>query len=194
MPTPVVVTQPAEEPLTLEEAKAHCKVHPDVTADDDYITRLLTSCRSHTESRLRRAFVETEFRLSFDGFPTSRDIELFPAQVTEVSAVTYFDANGDPQTLDAEQYVVDTDNAPGRIVLLPDYCWPSTQCGRPNSVSITFTAGYGEDGDAVPANVKQAIGLLLAHHYDNRSAVEIGTIATEVPLAYEALIAAERWC
>jgi hypothetical protein len=40
----------------------------------------------------------------------------------------------------------------------------------------------------VPAELRQAVALLVGHWYQNREAVITGTIATEVDLAYRSLV------
>jgi hypothetical protein len=47
----------------------------------------------------------------------------------------------------------------------------------PNAVQIHFTAGYGNDGKAAPASMRQAIRLLVADAYFNREPVVAGMFA-----------------
>nr|MBP6771228.1 head-tail connector protein [Reyranella sp.] len=50
-----VVTAPAIEPITLTEAKLHCKV--DLSTDDDLITALIVAAREEIERRTWRALI-----------------------------------------------------------------------------------------------------------------------------------------
>ena len=45
-----LITAPAEEPVSLTEAKTHLRV--DTSADDTYIARLITSARAHVEEAI----------------------------------------------------------------------------------------------------------------------------------------------
>ena len=63
----VVVTPPASEPLTLDEAKLHLRVTTD--DDDDHISRCISAARQHAEVFLNRALLTTTFRLRADSFP-----------------------------------------------------------------------------------------------------------------------------
>lgn len=40
----------------------------------------------------------------------------------------------------------------------------------------------------IPDDVKTAILMLMAHLFDNREAINVGNIVTQVPLGYEALL------
>jgi uncharacterized phiE125 gp8 family phage protein len=43
---------------------------------------------------------------------------------------------------------------------------------RGGHAEIRFTAGFGPSWDAVPADLRQAVFLLAAHFFDNRSETE----------------------
>jgi uncharacterized phiE125 gp8 family phage protein len=47
-----------------------------------------------------------------------------------------------------------------------------------NGVIIQYTAGYGDEANAVPESVKNAIYLYCTHMYENRES-ESGTIPRE---------------
>jgi hypothetical protein len=68
----------------------------------------------------------------------------------------------------------------------PNGGWDVTPDDRLNSVKITYTAGPPEAGVIAPP-LKQAMYLLLAHYYDNRSAVSFGN-PKELPLGYKRII------
>jgi hypothetical protein len=68
----------------------------------------------------------------------------------------------------------------------PNGGWDVTPDDRLNSVKIIYTAGPPEAGVIAPP-LKQAMYLLLAHYYDNRSAVSFGN-PKELPLGYKRII------
>jgi len=68
----------------------------------------------------------------------------------------------------------------------PNGGWSVTPDARLNSVKIIYTAGPPEAGVIAPP-LKQAMYLLLAHYYDNRSAVTFGN-PKELPLGYKRII------
>jgi len=192
----VVVDPPEVEPLSVtndpetfsEGTLLYVKV--DDETENVLFNGFISAARRIVEARLNRPLITQTLRLDLDAFPYGcRQIEL-TANLQDEVAVTYIDTNGDEQ--DFENFVVDTSSTPGRIVLNPDAYWPVTH-SIPNAVSITFTAGYGDDPEDVPENLRLAILTLIAHWHENRSAVEVGTIATPIPFTFDALIASEWW-
>ena len=186
----VLVTGPASEPVSKEEAKAHLRV--DGTDDDSYITALITTARRHVEAILRRALMPQTWKLVLDSWPT--DIVKFAKPpLTSVSSVTYLDENGDSQTFASTNYVVDTAGEPGRLTLAKDASWPTDELYTLGAVQIQFVAGYA-DVDAVPQEYKQAILLLVGHFYENREAVVAaqGANIQELPMAVMALLMPTR--
>jgi uncharacterized phiE125 gp8 family phage protein len=61
-------------------------------------------------------------------------------------------------------------------------------CDRADAVTIEFTAGYGAAASAVPAEIKQAMYLMIGHWYENRESVNVGNIVNELPFAAQALL------
>lgn len=179
--------EPATEPITLQEAKAHLRV--DLDDEDTIITVLIGVSRGTLESETNRAFIRRGFSMKMDCFPLCNTIELQHGDVeAETVEVKYFDESEAEQTLDSSTYWVDTHGPIARIVTRDT--WPGTYDGRPNSVSINYDAGYA-DADAVPLPIKQAMLLLIGHLYENRQAVVTGSTSTaivEVPLTVRYLI------
>lgn len=64
-----VLLQPADEPLTIAEAKAACRVDADFTQDDDYIFGLISTARTFVEKSFSRAMVSRTLLFSWDRFP-----------------------------------------------------------------------------------------------------------------------------
>lgn len=183
--------EPATEPITLAEARAHLRV--DDTSEDTYITALITVAREHAEALTDRQFITATYALSMDEFPRrSCDVIRPPRpRLIGVSSISYLDTDNAAQVLSAASYQVDTVLEPGRI--LPGYAltWPDTYPVM-NAVTITYTAGYGATATAVPKAIKQAILMLVAHWFEQREPVVIGTIATEVPMTVKALLGPYR--
>jgi len=66
------LTQPAAEPVSLSEAKQHCRV--DTDSDDAYIGSLIAAAREWCEAYCDETFVHTRYKMTLDSFPT--EIEL----------------------------------------------------------------------------------------------------------------------
>lgn len=66
-----VKTAPAEEPVTLAEAKNHLRVDDGLTADDSLIGVLITAARERVEALTNRAIIDTEFEYFLQEFPSA---------------------------------------------------------------------------------------------------------------------------
>jgi hypothetical protein len=179
----------ATEPVTLAEAKAHCRVTS--TADDTLITTLIKTARQLCEQYTGLAFISQTWEFNLDRFPSTqgsesdwhdgvreglisqvdcqkRYIDIPIAPLISISSLATFNDAGDSATMDAAGYIVDTRRIPGRITLATGAIWPVNL--RPaNAILITFTAGYA-DANSVPALLKHAVLVAIGHLYDNRTA------------------------
>jgi uncharacterized phiE125 gp8 family phage protein len=175
----VLTTPPAEEPLTLDEAKLHLRIVAGDTAEDALVTSAVQAAREYAEESTGRALVTQTWTLTMDAFPTRGGaIALERAPVQSVTSVKYIDAAGTEQALTAgTDYVVDAASEPARIALAPDAMWPSTQSGRINAVTVVFVAGYGLAA-AVPEILKGAMKLHVGDMHEHREETAIGTIVS----------------
>lgn len=168
-----VITPPAAEPITLDEAKMHLKVvGPD---EDALIGTFISAARGMLEQRTnRRMMAQTiEFALpSWGGF-------IVPAApLIALGTVSYIDANGAPQVLDDSLLYVDTYHEPAAAILNVGRSWPALQPG--NRPTVRAVVGY-PSADAVPAELKSWMLLAIGALYDNRAAVVAGVSVTALP-------------
>ena len=185
----ILTTAPASEPVSLAEAKAHLRV--DATDEDTLINTLITAARTHLEVTLSRAFITQTWTWWRDAWPAARRLALPIAPVQAVSAVRAYAADDTATTLDAASYSLDAASDPARIVLGQGVSWPPV--GRAaNGAEIVFTAGYGAAPADVPAPLRQAILLLVAHWYERREPVLVGERGAEIPEGIGALLAPYR--
>lgn len=183
-----LVTEPEVEPITLEEAKQHLRV--DTTADDIYITSLITAARQVAEERTSRAFITQTWDMIIDDFPMGSTIRLLKPNLQSVENIYYTDSNEQKHTIDKSIYDVDTNSVPGRIFLGFAKIWPVVILRPAAAVRIRFTAGYGDTADKVPKALKQAMLYLIGNWYQNRVVYEGKyRYAVETPEAFKALIA-----
>lgn len=159
-----LVTAPAEEPVSLADAKARLRITID--DEDTDIEALIVEARAAAEAECGRAFVSQTWSLLLDGFPCGREIRVPRPPLQSVTWVKYYDADGVQQTLSSALYFTATAGDPGRIVLKETATWPATESGRPESVEVRFVAGYGGRA-AVPAEVKAAVLLIVAASRDD---------------------------
>lgn len=185
-----LVTPPANEPISLVEAKAHLR--EDSSDQDDLIAIFIKAARQHAEKFLGRALIAQTWDLYLDAFPTEDDlgwIEIPLPPLIGVDGVFYVDGNGDEQEFSVASYnVVGThgrDNVRARVELTSSGAWPTTS-DTTNAVRIRFTAGYQDTSvspveDAVDDDIRAAILLILGSFYANREQVVIGQTATVLP-------------
>lgn len=164
------VTLPTTEFVLLSDAKSHLRVDTSFTADDAYLTRLISMARSQCESIMRRAFLSQTWTLSLKNWP-GRDYENWPVSLTSeldvyykynyiklplpplqsVTSVTYYNSSGAqltmPQLTLSNQnvlggYNVFTQFEPGRIVLPFSGIWPTDILLPGAPIQITYVAGF----------------------------------------------------
>ncbi len=173
---------PPALPVTLAEAKRHLRVSHD--DDDALITSMIEASTSYLDGWggiLGRALEPQTVQIALDAFPAG-EIELPLGPAVSVVSVAYTDTTGAPQVVDPADYELDAFSMSGWII--PSAPWPAAMAAI-NAVKITWVAGTG-----CPAAVRAAILLHVGHLYANREAV--GEAQTELPLAFNALVAPSR--
>ncbi len=194
-----VVTQPAQEPVSLSDARAHLRLD----SEDSQVLAYLAAARGWVELYLNRALITQTLRYTLSpsqppgigsGMPINPiilvapltwwpasgmpiDLPLSPVQaITEVSQRS---RDGVVRTLDpARDYFGDASNEPGRVTLRGISQPPGSD------LSITYSAGYGDAPAAVPMAIQQAIKLLLGFFYEHRGDDDCG----EAPAAVKMLL------
>lgn len=183
--------EPALEPILLADAKAHLRI--DDTTEDSYIDGLITAARFHIESLTERQLITATYVLRLDEFPCRYTdvIKLPRPNLIAVSGITYVDNDGVTQTHSSTLYQVDAASLPGRVMPAYGQVWPVT---RPdlNAVAITYTAGYGATAALVPAPLRHAMKILVAHWFEHREPVVVGTIVSEIPMSVKSLLGPYR--
>ena len=183
-----LITGPAEEPVSLSEAKAQVRVTHDL--EDELIAGKARSARSWVESFTNRALVTQTWELRLPGFPPcGAAIELPRPPLASVTSVTYVDVAGAAQTWAPAKYQVlrpAGDHADrGRIVPAYGETYPTAR-GDEESVVVRFVCGYGAAG-AVPQALKDAVLLKLGDLYTRRESGLAGAIFAETRAAEQLL-------
>jgi uncharacterized phiE125 gp8 family phage protein len=180
----VLTSGPAAEPVTVAEAKAHLRI--DGTAEDVLIASLILTSRLHIEAALGLALVTQSWKLLLDRWPKEQTVPLPLHPVQAVASVKVYASDGSPTTVAGSDYLVDAASRPGRLVPSGvSFPVPGKAAG---GIEVAFTAGYGAAATDVPAPIRQALLLLVAHWYEHRDPIEIGTDATIIPAAVSELL------
>lgn len=182
-----LLTPPASEPISLEQAKNHLRV--DISDDDSLIERLIRTARRQAEVYTSRQLITAAYQATFDDFPSiirggggqCGILRLPKSPVRAVSAIQYLDSQGQTQTLPTSVYTVDLTQPLARISLKFGQVWPPTYI-QANAVTVNFTVGYGDNAEDVPDTIISAMLLMIGSMYANReeAAAELTTTVTRL--------------
>ena len=185
----VMTSGPPLEPVSLAEAKAHLRV--DGTAEDALIQSLVITSRLHIEAALGLALITQGWSYCLDRWPKSGRIQLPIRPVSTVSQIRIWNAEGGSENLSPQHFLLDGHGVPPRLVATESSVL--REPGRVlNGIEIVFTAGFGSTPEAVPATIRHALLLLVAHWYENREPIEIGAGVNAVPAMVSELLAPYR--
>lgn len=183
-----IFVRPTKEPLSLTQATDHLRVTD--SAEDGYITTLISLARERVEDDTGRRLLTQTWLQYFDEFPSGDELELAYGPVQSITSVTYKKSDATSSTFAAADYDLDAAAIPPVIRLGYGEVWPTDTLYPTNPVTVTFVAGY-LDASEIPAPLIHAMKLLLTHWYENREVVAPVKLLT-IPMGYEALIASYR--
>lgn len=197
------ITQPAVEPVTLSEIKAHVRVEHE--EEDALLQGYVQAARIYCETKTDRCFIDTQLEMKLDTFPAGIELSLPLPPFTSTPSrqaieVTYLNVQLQPLTVtEAEPVIVSSpgtfiaNRASTPAVLTPNVngYWPVTGPIR-SAVTVRWWAGYGLDGTSVPKPLRHAVMMLAGHWYLNREAVAPGSM-TNVPYGVDELLSTFAW-
>jgi uncharacterized phiE125 gp8 family phage protein len=182
-----LITPPAGLPITLAQAKKHCRVEPEEVEDDDYISALIQVANDFLDPAgdgwLGQALVEQQWQLTLDRFPGAGlyqrlnyplvpypfldhlIIDLPYPPLISVDAFKYVDASGVVQNMvqgtDYQLTAVGAKKQKARLAPMPGSIWPLANPGQLDAVTVKFTCGYApsnaNDGSQFGANVPSPV-------------------------------------
>jgi len=136
------------------------------SAEDVYLTSLITAARIYCEEYQNRCYITQTFELALPYFPS--EIEIPKGNLQTVDSITYKDSAGTVVPLVAEtDYVTSIRGIVGKVVPAYGKAFPSFVPYPLDAVVVTFTSGYGSALD-VPETVIQSLKLLISHWFTHR--------------------------
>lgn len=194
-----VLTPPASEPVTVDQARQHCRIDADY--DDALVGMYVTSARMWVEAWLNRALFtqQLQFNVTWAPPPTAtplvpqslivfplnwpplvrQPIELPRAPAQSVQQVMW-GALDDMQVADPNDYILNLNVEPAYLAVKPQILPMIPQ----QSMMISYTAGYDDsDASKVPMPILHAILLLTAFLYEQR-----GDVNADMPSTAKALL------
>ena len=208
------------EPVTLAEAKQHCRIEYD--DDDNLVGVLITAARRYCETRLRSALITQTWVLLMDGFPYgnasyyNRFVRRDWAANGPVAGAAAFGAGVIPSAAG----VIDIPLPPLQKIVSLNYIDFNNdlQTIAPNvfnvshgipgriqplfsqfwpitpptidSVQVTFQCGYGPLESNVPSVVQTAMKYMIGSWYENRESISPGAML-QVPDTVDALLSVD---
>ena len=188
-----LVTAPAAEPVLIADLKKHLNVDASFTDDDTYINSLEKVARIHVENITWRKLITQTWKMFLQGWPDTGEIILPWGKLQSVTSVEYTDSDDTVNTDfdEDDEFTVDTDSEPGRILLKYGESFPSATLANQNPISIEYVCGYGDAGTDVPDTILLAIKLFVAEMYRNREINLLGISKTTLE-AFNNLLASYR--
>jgi uncharacterized phiE125 gp8 family phage protein len=186
------LTLPAIEPVTLAEAKHHCRV--DTDNDDVYLSALIVAAREWCEEYCDATFLHTQYRMTLDYFPLHIELPKPPMATSGTAtavSVVYKLSDQSTALLDSSTYRIDRDSTPGVIRYNYSGSWPSHLFDF-GAVEVTWWGGYGPDAVSISQRIKSAILWLVGLWYEKRMAAQQANLS-EIPFGVKALLDSIRW-
>lgn len=179
-----VAVPPTSKVVTLQELKDRLRVS--TTADDAVLEELLEAATEEFEDRAMIVTRPTGFEMTLPELVRTIDIPAYPLR--SVTAISYYDAEGVQQVVDASEYTVVETPEGGRIVFNDGWSAPALQEGNPEPVTVAFDAGYDdplatESTLPLKAKIQVAIMAMVGVWYDGKE---------DLPPGFERIARQER--
>jgi uncharacterized phiE125 gp8 family phage protein len=159
-----VITPPAIEPLTMQEAADYLRID---NVFDPILPSLITQAREFCEDYQKKKYITQILELVLDRFPKTNYIEFTSTSpVQSITSIKYYDKDGTEHVVSSNDYILDNDSFVHRVFLKYLKLWPLDILQPYNAVRIRFVTGYGTASD-VPESVKQAMVLQMKLLYDD---------------------------
>ncbi len=184
--TLIRTVDPAAEPVTLADVKAHLRLDGD--SEDELLNGLVRAAREDVERATGLALIEQNWRLALDDWPREGCVSVPLHPVREILAVTAYGSEGEASVIAPSGYQTDIASRPARV----HFDGPPGALRAMNGIEIDFVAGFGEAATDVPDLLRRAIILLVAHWYEFRASFGPGDQPVSYPVDYERMIAPYR--
>jgi len=137
---------------------------------DPVLATCLRAAMAAIEAQTDKALLTRTFQYEVSAWRDIGRQELPIAPVASVSAFSVTDLLGNTEAIGTEAYRLVPDFY-RPVIIAKGWSLPVIPTG--GTAAITFEAGFGSAWDDVPADIGQAVLMLAAHFYDNRSAMAV---------------------
>lgn len=178
------VGQPMVDPISVDQVKEHLRIeHSD---DDAYLTSLIDAAVNFVDvdGVLGKPIIDRKFALEFRDYPTT-PVRLPYANFKELDNIKVIQ-DGTLVTQDNDDFQIGSDGDFRTVEPVKGKEWPVAD-DVPYAYQIVYKAGLSGNAAGVPATIKHALLLLVAHWYENRTATE-ATSYMPLPFGFNELI------
>lgn len=173
---------PIERIVTVQEVKRAIRLSLDDNFHDSQIVSLIDGATSQVEHDCSLALMRQTYGMYRDCWPRESFIYLPVRPLLEIQSIKYTDGTGVVVTMPDTDYKADRGQP---VILRKTNAWPAG-----TDIEILFDAGFGDDPQNIPAQLKQAVMLQVGKWFQNPT-MDMNEIITGEDKAYERLIA--RW-
>jgi uncharacterized phiE125 gp8 family phage protein len=175
------IVDPADEASIVSTADLKTFLRVDHSDEDTLIGALRSAAIEYVQNYCNLQLGDVTAIMYLDNFHGTWEIPVGP--VRSITSIVYNNTPTTTLTLSTDNYYTDLKRKPARITTIsPPAVHPDTS----NGVQVTMELGYLEA--EVPDGLVHAVKLLVAHFYENRNIVVIGTISSEVPNLIHSLL------
>lgn len=184
--TPLALTPPAIEPVSLSEAKDFLRILAD--DEDELLATLITAARLMIEAASGRLLIEQGWRIALDRWPQGGEIRLPLSPVRDLLAARVYPADGGAEPVAPSSLTLVAGSDPPLIAISGQVPAP----GRDRAaIEIDLVAGFGATRDTVPAPLRQAVLRLACRWFEYRGDV-VSRDAAKLPAEIAVLVAPYR--
>ena len=169
----------ASEVLSTSELKAFLRVTH--STEDTLIEAIRQAAINYVEQFCNIRLGDRSATFFFSEFPDFVELPIGP--VNSITNVKYATSDSTTATMPSSDYYVTSGRDP---MLISFNNIPSVFSDTYKKLQITVDLGYAEA--SVPAPIKHAVKLLVAHMYDQRAPEVSGTITTKLKIGLESLL------
>lgn len=172
--SPVTLTPPASEPVTIDEAKEFLVIEAEEVLYDQLLASFITAAREQVEAVTGTRLVAQTVRLAAREW---YGLEVLPiGPVRSVTSIAYDDTAGISQVLPTANWELFGAGLQTGIRPVYNAAWPAA-LRRQDAIRVTLEVGY----DDVPGPLKTAILIMVADLFAQRESFAVGTVAAKVP-------------
>ncbi|MCK8462576.1 head-tail connector protein [Aliiroseovarius sp. S1339] len=175
--------------LPVAQFKDHLRLGTGFADDgvqDTVLKAYLRAAMAAIEARTGKILLSRSFTWTLTAWRDLATQALPVAPVSQISSLSITDRLGGSELIATSRYVLEADMHRPRLVST-GICLPAIPVG--GQVIIGFEAGFGPTWSDMPADLAQAVLMLAASFYENRSDSGTGTMGqSQLPSAVAALI------